>query len=236
VCSSDLAPVVVVQDSPPVYVVEPQEASESAAPVYVVQEEPAYYEPEPVGASFNFHVMGLNESDTDLAFETIQGADLFGLGGALRLDVDSHWMVELGLDILASEEDGVEQITMPLTLSLMAHLFPDSTIDPYGVAGVGVIFNEVHDPSYGIDQYSQLEGHLGAGVEINLGEIVVTTDLRFLTMGARPNRDLFDDTFDNSGRPTIQEDDDAEDPLLQNTDPDQWSSAVQFMVGAGWRF
>jgi hypothetical protein len=201
-------------------------------------------EPDPT-ASFTIHFVGQNHSDTDLAFETIQGSDLLGLGGAVRFDVDRHWMIELGLDILGSENDGVEHFSLPLNISALAHLFPDSVIDPYALAGLGIVFNEYDDPqALGVEQYTQLEGHLGGGLEVNVGSILITADLRFLALQARPDRGapVRDSAADGGTTPDsgvsvrAQTSYDDTEVVQDPADPDRMNTALQFTIGAGWRF
>ena len=239
---------VVVQE--PIYVeqqpVVVQEQVAHAQPAPVVYEEAP---PEPVdeefGASATFHFTAMSVGDTDLAFETVQGAELLGAGGAIRFDLDSNWMLEVGLDVLVAEENGIEQISAPITLSAIAHLFPDSVFDPYALAGLGIVLTEYDDPAYSeVEQYSQFMGHLGGGVEINLGNILITSDIRFLMLQARPDRNSVVDGFGNtesvSSAVTVRGEEPtttaASNPTSGYADADAMNTGLQFMVGAGWRF
>ena len=234
---------VVVEQHP--IVVQEQVAHAEPAPV-VYQEAPPEPEDEAFGASATFHFSAMSLGDTDLAFETIQGADLMGAGGAIRFDLDDNWMIEVGVDVLMAEENGIEQISAPITLSAMAHLFPNSVFDPYAIAGLGIILTEYDDPSYSeVEQYSQFMGHLGGGLEINLGSIVLTSDLRFLMLQARPDRNAVVDGFGNTDSVSSAVSVRGEEPTTSsaNTTPssssedaDAMNTGLQFMVGAGWRF
>ena len=235
------APVVVEQQ--PVVVQEQVAHTEPQTVVY--QEAPPEPEDEPFGASVNFHFSAMSLGDTDLAFETIQGASLMGAGGAIRFDLDDHWMVEVGIDVLGAEENGIEQLSAPITLSAMAHLFPDSVFDPYAIAGLGIILTEYDDPAYSeVEQYSQFMGHLGGGLEINLGSIVVTSDIRFLMLQARPDRNSVVDGFGNtesvSSAVTVRGEEPPDStgsaPTTGSGEADAMNTGLQFMVGAGWRF
>jgi hypothetical protein len=240
-------PVVVVEPAPPVVYYPPvvvqqpvvyQQPVAYATPTPVVYEEPAAPSRDAFGASFLVHFLGVNESDTDLAFQTIEGATLFGANGALRFDVDTHWMLEAALGILGSESRaGVRHLQLPLSLSAIAHLFPGSIVDPYGVAGLSVIFNEYDDPAYAdIEQYTQFAGHLGFGTEINLGEsFLISADLRFLFMNPRPERDS--QLALGSDGVSVRDGTGASAPtVVNNSNPDRLQTALQFQIGAGWRF
>lgn len=231
-------PPVVVQEAP---VVQQQVAHVEAPVVY--EEAPPQPVAEPsYNTSIQVHVSGMNLGDTDLAFETIQGADLLGVGAALRFDLDTNWMIELGVDVLGAEANGVEQISAPITASAIAHLFPDSVIDPYAIAGLGIILTEYDDPSYAdVEQYSQFMGHIGGGLEISLGSILVTSDVRFLMMQSRPDRDSVvpEFTSGSSDDGSISVRGEESNVSASNTasgDADAMNTGVQFMLGAGWRF
>ena len=238
------APVYVAPE--PVYIEEEPVVVQQGSPVVVEQPTTVYAAPaaEPIvedfGASFTLRFVGQNQSDADLAVETIRGATLLGAGGAIRFDLDNHWMIELALDVMAAENaDGIKQLAVPASISVLAHLFPDSVIDPYGVAGLGIIWNEVDDPNLGIvEDYTQFEGHVGGGAELNLGrQFLITADLRAIFMQARPDRAFFVDSATGGGGVTVRnEAEAAADPAFYNEDPDRIQTGLQFLVGAGWRF
>ena len=75
----------------------------------------------------------------------------------------------------------------------MAHVFPDFVVDLYGVAGAGVLFNNLKFQSptgYSYtEDFIQWAGQLGAGIEVNLGALQLTTDVRWLFMEPRPERE-----------------------------------------------
>jgi hypothetical protein len=229
-----VAPAPVVVQPRPVYVQERVVAAPAPAPV-VYEAPPAIVEDDEEFASIHFRFVSLNESDTDLAFETVQGANLLGVGAGLRFAVDPHWVVELGLDFLAGEEDDADQIAVPLSVSALARLFPDSVIDPYGIAGLGIMFSEFDDPDYAeVEQYSQFFGHVGGGVEINAGPILITSDLRLALMQTRPERDEPLGAGGSGGGVSVRGDGDV--VTVTEQDPDDMSTALQFTIGAGWRF
>jgi len=239
-------PAPVVVHAEPVYVQEPvvvqeQVAVTQPAPVVYENVEPAVIVEEEPTAAIVFRFATLNESDTDLEFETVSGANLMGVGGALRFDLDPHWGIEIGLDILAGEAEGADQISVPITLSAMAHLFPDSVIDPYAVAGLGIMLSEFDDPHYvDVEQYSQFMGHVGGGLEINAGPIVITSDLRLALMQTRPDRDvpLIYQEGSGGGGVSIRGDEvgGVTTSTVSNNDADAMSTGLQFNIGAGWRF
>lgn len=240
-------PTVVVQPEP-IYVEEPvvvQEPVAYASPtpvVYEAPEEVVVEEDDGFGATFIVSFVGVNESDTDLAFETIEHAGLLGGTGAIRFALDPHWGMEAGIGLLGSEDsNGVQQLSLPLSLSVMAHLFPNSIVDPFGIAGLDVIFNEYDDPAMSeVEHYTQFAGHLGFGAEVNLGDnFVISADLRFLFMNARPEREELLVDYGASAPDGVSVRDGEAGTLtttVVNEDPDDLSTALQFQIGAGWRF
>lgn len=242
-------PAVVVQPAPVIV----QQPMVYAQPVAAVQPSPVVYEaPEEVvieeegrpSVALVARFAGMNQSDTDISFDTITGMGLLGVGAGLRFDIDRHWMIELGADIMAREDEyGIKQWSIPLTVSIMAHIFPDSIIDPYALAGLGAVINEYDDPNYmTTESYTQFEGHLGFGADVNLGRrFFLTTDMRFLFLQARPDREYSTSVAGlDDGGVTIR-DGAAVDPSTDyvvepNTEPDAVTTAFQFNIGAGWRF
>jgi hypothetical protein len=218
-------------------------------PTDVTAQAPPVEEEDSGGTSINVHFAGLSTADTQLSAETIAGANLLGLGVALRIGLDEYWAVEVGMDVLGGSDGDAQQSTVPADLSIMAHLFPGSFLDPYGIAGVDLIFSEYDDPAYTeVERYTQLGGHVGAGLELDLGGILVTSDLRLLGMGARPDRTTVASTTsalasDGSYQPTVH--DDTGDVTTPETtgstgasdgNADSFNMGFQVMLGVGWQF
>jgi opacity protein-like surface antigen len=135
--------------------------------------------------------LGLRFSGTGLDGQKIGLSDfenpgLVGFGLQLRSKVSHRWGLELSADYLTSTEgdSGFEQSTVPVMLSALFHLFPDSPIDVYGLAGAGVHFTTL---SYmdGLFEHHILElaAQLGGGVQIKLWDsFALHADLRLLTV------------------------------------------------------
>ncbi|MBN1947184.1 MAG: hypothetical protein JW797_16050 [Bradymonadales bacterium] len=195
------------------------------------------------GASIQFRLGGMSGSDTQLSTEQIEGPNLIGFGAACRIGLHRYWMLELGLDVLAGSENGLEQVTVPLTASAIAHFLPQAVVDPYAIAGLGVMFTEMDDPSYSqIEQYVQMSGHLGGGLQIQMGALLLTGDVRFLIMQARPERQ-YTSTIEQAQEeefiPTVRDGSGSIDttlPPAQQYDRDEVNLGVQFFMGLGWQF
>ena len=141
-----------------------------------------------VGMRFGLIAM----DDTSLSHETFEGAELGGVGGYIRGKFHDHMGLEFTVDIFGTDQDDYEQLSVPIMAGFMGHLFPDFILDLYGVAGGGIFFNSVkyQSPtgfSYSED-FTQWTGQLGAGLEVNLGALQLTSDVRWLFMESRPER------------------------------------------------
>lgn len=242
-------PAVVVQPAPvvvpqPVVMAQPVAATAQPTPVvYEAPEEVVIEEEGRPSVALVARFAGMNQSDTDISFDTISGMGLLGVGAGLRFDIDRHWMIELGADVMGREDEfGIAQWSIPLTVSIMAHIFPDSIIDPYALAGLGAVINQYDDPGYyEIESYTQFEGHLGFGADINLGRrFFLNTDMRFLFLQARPDREYSTSVAGlDDGGVTIRDDAAAGssvDISAEYEEPDAVTTAFQFNLGAGWRF
>ncbi len=131
-------------------------------------------------------VSGTGLDGEKLGLSDLENPGMAGFGLQLRSKVSGHWGLELSADYLTSTDTdpGFEQSTVPVMLSALFHLFPNSPIDPYALAGAGVHFTTL---SYmeGLFEHHILEvaGQLGAGVEIKLGKrLALHADLRLLTV------------------------------------------------------
>jgi opacity protein-like surface antigen len=151
--------------------------------------------PQRTGVAVGLRFATLSLGDTTLQYETFEGASLLGIGGYIRGMFDPHLGIELGVDVLGADERAYSQFTVPVMAGLFVSLFPDSFVNAYGIAGGGVIFNNIEyygaaNGRAGVDEsYVQFAGQLGAGVELNIGNLQVSADLRWLFLQARPERD-----------------------------------------------
>jgi hypothetical protein len=191
--------------------------------------------PQRAGISAGLRFSTVSLGDTSLQYETFEGATLVGVGGYLRGMFDPHWGLEIGVDILGADETAYSQFAVPVMAGLVASLFPDSFVNVYGIAGGGLIFNNIeyyggNVGSPGVDEsFIQLTGQLGAGVELNVGPFQITSDLRWLFMQARPERDL--NTLRAAPLPTTQTV--AAAPSSNISDV---TNALQFTLGLGGSF
>jgi hypothetical protein len=151
--------------------------------------------PQRAGIAVGLRFAALSLGDTSLKYETFEGANLIGVGGYLRGMFDPHFGLEVAVDILGANEPSYSQFAVPVMAGFVVRLLPDSLINAYGVMGGGVIFNNIEyydgtNRRAGVDEsFIQLAGQLGAGVEVNLGHLQLTADLRWLFLQARPERD-----------------------------------------------
>jgi len=135
-----------------------------------------------------------------LSFAPAKGAadsddlTLGAVGGALRLNLDRHWGVELAGEFTGSEDDvlGIRRQTNPVTGSVVLNLLPNSFLNLYGVAGVGGYFTQVQALDYGYTEtYSRVGGHVGGGAELRLTPgLRLFADLRFIGVGDPSDREV----------------------------------------------
>ncbi len=224
-------PVVVVQPPPPpvVYVEE--------APRTVVVERPAPRRTQRglLGVGFRFNTMALE--GTKLYVVDIENSAMPGFGIQLRSMVSEHWGLELSVDYVqtADGDNYFAQHTVPVMLSPIFYLFPDSPINPYALVGVGVHFTTL-DYYEGLFQHTLFEvaGQAGIGVQVKLGDhFAINADARFLTV------------FKNIGSGTEVSSQCLRSEAgrtgfcdgLQNLDAeDKFNFGAQFQVGATYYF
>lgn len=153
--------------------------------VVVVEREPT---PAPKKSllGIGIRVSGAALDGTKINLGDFENPVMGGLGIQLRSMVSRHWGLELAADWLQSDDadTGFTQRTFPVMLSAMFFLFPDSAINPYGLAGAGVQFTTL---SYMDGQFEhqilEVAGQLGVGVQVKLGEhFALHADIRFLTV------------------------------------------------------
>jgi hypothetical protein len=117
-----------------------------------------------------------------------------GLGLMARYRINRRWGVELAADLLHADlEGGSARDLIPATASLTYHLFPHSRIQPYGVAGLGIItgrwYNSEDDETIGASTGPM--GQIGAGLLIDLHPIRLYFDIRRAFI--RPHDDRTDE-------------------------------------------
>jgi len=157
-------------------------------PQRIIVEQPVVYQHYFRGVSLSLRTVGISYGDTTLANGKLDGEDMAGVGVGLRYDLDPHWALEFAVDYVggSSEEANVE--AMPVTVSLMARLFPESILDLYGVAGGGIHYTKVDfNLPVGDVSYMRWGGHVGGGAELKLDQLVLTGDVRYLMLQAPPD-------------------------------------------------
>jgi len=162
---------------------------------------PVYYEPpapaQPLTPSeadqlllgIGIRVSGIAFEGYKLHISDLENPVMGGVGLQFRSKFSRHWGLELAADYLRGADDNFVQWTIPVTLSAMFFLFPDSRINPYGLFGGGVFFTRMEYQD-GLFEHDIIEaaGLLGAGVQVRLGDsFAIHADLRF--MGVWKNLD-----------------------------------------------
>jgi hypothetical protein len=125
-----------------------------------------------------------------------------GAGITIRSKLPDGFGVELSADVLAGEDAGFMQTSVPIFASASYHFLPDSFLQPYAVAGVGAEFNrrEFLDGRYIIDSVD-IGIQAGLGAELFLTRsISLTTDVRVKAMGTVKRDSIIrDDCISESG-------------------------------------
>ena len=112
------------------------------------------------------------------AEEAVQGYG--GIGVQARYRMRRHWGLELAASVLHGElEDGAQRDVVPLTGSLLYYLFPESRLQPYGLAGVGLAparWSTADDETIGASTSPMVQ--LGAGALLDLHPLRIYADVR----------------------------------------------------------
>lgn len=127
-------------------------------------------------------VSGIAFEGYKLHLSDLENPVMGGVGLQFRSKFTRHWGLELAADYLRGADDNFVQWTVPVTLSAMVFLFPDSRINPYGLFG-GVVFFTRLEYESGLFNHDIIEvgGLLGAGVQVRLGQsFAIHADLRFM--------------------------------------------------------
>lgn len=183
-----------------------------------------------VSAGLRFTAVSLG--DTGLGNETFHGATLGGIGGYIRARFLSHLGMEFSADVMGNFDGEYDQLTIPVLVGVTGHLFPESTLDVYGIIGGGVLINSIDYQGSEVsgggttrrtfsESFLQLAGHVGGGIEIDIGALELTTDLRYMLLQARPERSA-----------ELQ----AAVPMEGGGSSDSVTHGLQFMLGIGGNF
>jgi opacity protein-like surface antigen len=182
-------------------------------------------------------ISGIALDGTKLSLEDIENPVMGGIGVHFRSKLSRRWGLELSFDYLRRDDDAslYVQETMPLMLSAMFHVFPDSPIDLYALAGAGVHFTNL---SYldGLFEHHALEiaGQLGAGVQVRFGDhFAIYADVRFISV--YKNLDTTNQVADACL--TSRAGATGYCTGLNSLDPqDKWNIGAQFQAGATYYF
>ena len=227
--------VIVVEPPPRIYVAPPP-VYVAPPPVHVMQPAPVYRANDVLGVGLRISGTGLEGSK--LGLSDMENPAMFGFGLQLRSHVSHHWGLELSADWLhgSDEEQGFSQTTVPVMLSALLFLFPDSAINPYGLFGGGVHFTTLsYDDGAFEHHILEVAGQLGFGVQVKLGDsFAIHGDLRFLSV------------YKNLGNTTQISNECLQSkaggqkgfcPNLQSMDPeDKFNVGAQFQAGATYFF
>ena len=135
-------------------------------------------------------LLGIGVRVSGIAFEghklhlsDIENPVMGGVGIQFRSKFTRHWGLELAADYLrGGDESNFVQWTVPVSLSGMFFLFPDSRLNPYALAGIGVHFTSLEYQG-GDFTYDTIEvaGILGAGLQVRLSRsFALHADIRFM--------------------------------------------------------
>jgi hypothetical protein len=186
------------------------------------------------GLSLTLRTVGVTYGDTQLNSRNVKGNDIAGIGLGLRVPLDRHWSLEFAADLLGGtvEEDNSEVAVLPMTASLMAHLFPSSRLDIYGLGGLGIHRTAIQRDA-GLDEsYTQLGAHLGVGAELKLGHLLLTGDVRYLFLQNRPDPVA----IQSSEQGLTPAESDPAPQVVRESVEDDLNTAVQGMLAIGYRW
>ncbi len=102
-----------------------------------------------------------------------------GFGGELLYRANRRVVLELGGEYQKRMSNGFERYDVPVTLGVRLHIgAPDWVVSPYFVTAVGGVYSNL-DYVRSQDKAWYLEGQLGGGLEVRLGQhFVLNADLR----------------------------------------------------------
>ena len=128
-----------------------------------------------------------------------------GAGITVRSKLPDGFGIELSADVLAGEDAGFLQTSVPVFASASYHFLPGSFLQPYAVAGIGAEFSrrEFLDGKYLVDSVD-IGVQAGVGAELFFtDDISLTTDVRFKAMGTVKRDSIIrDDCLAHSGSMT----------------------------------
>jgi opacity protein-like surface antigen len=147
---------------------------------------PERRKPDSEKLSIGLRASGTGLEGEKLGLESVENPAMGGIGIQLRSRVDKNWSLELSTDFLHSNDTGkgFTQTTVPVMLSALLYLFPNSAINPYALVGGGVHFTNLKYLDGQFEHHIlELAGQVGFGVQVKLSDRVsLHSDLRFLSV------------------------------------------------------
>ncbi len=166
--------VVVVEEAGPVVV-------RRSSPTVITQEslEPQVWDDaSKLGVGVRMNSIMLEGEKLNLS--NLENPTMFGPGITFTGNISPQWDLEFAADLLQGQDEDFSQRSIPVTLSGIYKLFPNSPVTPYGVIGGGVNFTQL---SYGngsfVHDITEVNGHAGGGIKIRLSDdIALSADVR----------------------------------------------------------
>jgi hypothetical protein len=183
-------PVVVVPapPPPPVYI-EPQVMPLPPVPPPIIAPPPCCYAPPPVYAPVEVvkprpvvpmwtSRIGLGVRGTGQVLDN--GWNNLGIGGEFLYRASPHLVTELAAEYDHSTATALDRVDVPVTVGLRVHIGrPNWIVSPYFVFAAGVDVAQ-QDLKFTTDQSIYIDGQLGGGLELRLGQhFAITADARF---------------------------------------------------------
>jgi hypothetical protein len=122
--------------------------------------------------------IGLGVRGTGAILEN--GWNSLGIGGEFLFRASPHLVTELAAEYDHSTATPLDRIDVPVTIGLRVHIGrPNWIVSPYFVFAAGVDIAQ-QDMKFTTDQSIYVDGQLGGGLELRLGQhFAITADARF---------------------------------------------------------
>ncbi len=182
--------------------------------------------------SIGIRATGVGIEGSTLHLSDLENPVMGGLGIQLRTMLDEHWGLEIAADFIGGGDDRFSQVQVPLTMSALFHVLPESPIRPYALAGVGVQFTEMsYEDGAFIRSVTEGVGQVGVGVDVKLSDrLAFNADVRGLgvlrDMGSRAL--ITEDCANSIGS--------ASGICSDIRTDDQFNAGVQFLAGVSYTF
>jgi hypothetical protein len=168
-------PVAPLPPIPPPVVVPPP-CCYSAPPAYAPPEEVVLVKPRPVVPMWKSRI-GLGVRGTGQVIQ--DGWNNLGIGGEFLYRASPHLSTELAAEYQRSAATPLDRVDIPVTIGLRLHIGrPTWIVSPYFVFAGGVDFAS-QDLKFTHDDAIYVEGQIGGGLELRLGQhLAITADAR----------------------------------------------------------